>query len=112
VRNLYLLLAGLGTVLPYAVFIPFLLEHGLDVPRLAGEIAASRVAAFGWLDVIISALVLWLFVFREGRRLGMRRLWIYVAATLTVGVSLALPLFLYVREGALADARRADVSAG
>lgn len=104
-RNLYLSLAVLGAVVPYIALAPFLLEHGLDLPRLVGEITASRAAAFGWLDVVISALVLWVFVFREGRRLGMRHLWVYVAATLTVGVSLALPLFLYVREGKLAEGR-------
>jgi hypothetical protein len=50
------------------------------------------------LDVIVSSLVLWLFVFSEGRRRGMRNLWLYVACNLAVGVSLALPLFLFFRE--------------
>lgn len=107
-RALYLTLAVLGAVIPYAALMPFLLEHGLDVPRLLGEIAASRVAAFGWLDVLISALALWAFVFWEGRRLGMRRLWLYGLATLLVGVSLALPLFLYARAGVLASDRHAQ----
>ncbi|WP_272942324.1 DUF2834 domain-containing protein [Paenibacillus elgii] len=34
----------------------------------------------------------------EGKKLGMKRLWVYVIASLTVGVSLALPLFLFMRE--------------
>jgi len=42
--------------------------------------------------------VLWTLVFSEGRRLGMKNLWAPVAANLAVGVSLGLPLFLYMRE--------------
>jgi hypothetical protein len=51
--------------------------------------------------VLGTALVLWVFVIAEGRRLGMRHLWVYFVCTLTVGVSLALPLFLYLRAGRL-----------
>ncbi len=48
--------------------------------------------------MIVSSLVLWAFVLVEGRRLSMTRLWAPVAANLLVGVSLGLPLFLYLRE--------------
>ena len=40
----------------------------------------------------------------EGRRLGMRYLWAPVVASLTVGVSLGLPLFLYLRQSRLEQA--------
>jgi hypothetical protein len=48
--------------------------------------------------VIVSAVVLWTFVYVEGTRRGMTRLWAPVVASLLVGVSLGLPLFLYMRE--------------
>ena len=97
-RTLYLLLAVVGTVLPYSAFLPFLQEHGLDIRLFVEQLFANRISAFfGW-DVIVSSAVLWLFVLAEGRRLGMRRLWIPIAGNLAVGVSLGLPLFLYMRE--------------
>ena len=40
-------------------------------------------------------------------KLGMRHLWIYVVCNLVVEVSLALPLFLLFREGAL-DTQRGE----
>jgi len=40
----------------------------------------------------------------EGRRLAMSRLWGPIAANLLVGVSLGLPLFLYMREIHLEEA--------
>src|SRR5919112_1896937 len=101
---LYLFAAILGAVLPLSQLYPFLSEHGLDLPLLFRELFRSDVSAFFGVDVIVSSVVLWLFVFSEGRRRGMRGLWLYVACNLAVGVSLALPLFLFFRERRL-DAR-------
>jgi Terpene cyclase DEP1 len=95
---LYLVAAILGAVLPLSQLIPFLAAHGLDVPLLFRQLFQTHASAFFGLDVIVSSLVLWLFVFSEGRRRGMRNLWLYVACNLAVGVSLALPLFLFFRE--------------
>ncbi len=114
-RYLYLVLCVLGTLLPYSQLVPFLRAHGLDVPLLVRELFANRVGAFFGLDVLVSSFVLWVFVFTEGRRRRMRRLWVYVLCNLLVGVSLALPLFLYVRERRLDRARGAlttDAAAG
>jgi hypothetical protein len=60
---------------------------------------ANRISAFFGLDVIVSSLVLWVFVLVEGRREGIRALWAPIVANLPVGVSLGLPLFLYLRAG-------------
>lgn len=48
--------------------------------------------------MIVSSLVLWTFVLVEARRTGVRHPWAPIAANLAVGVSLGLPLFLYLRE--------------
>lgn len=97
-RKLYLVAAVLGTLLPYYYFLPFVIEHGLDLDLFFSQLFQNRISAFFGMDVIVSSLVLWLLVFSEGRRLGMKNLWIYVVCNLLVGVSLGLPLFLYFRE--------------
>ncbi len=97
-KHLYFCLCVLGLVLPYSQFLPFLQEHGLDLRLIAEQLFANRISSFFGLDVIVSSVVLWIFVWAEGRRLEMRRLWLPLVALLTVGVSLALPLFLYLRE--------------
>lgn len=95
---LYLIVALLGAVLPLWQFIPFLSEHGLDLPLFYKQLFHNNVSAFFALDVIVSSIALWLFVFWEGRRRRMKNLWLYVVCNLAVGVSLALPLFLFARE--------------
>ena len=97
-KSVYLALCVLGTVLPYSQFLPFLREHGLDLRLFVEQLFANRISAFFALDVIVSALVLWVLVLVEGRRAGVRHIWAPIAASLAVGVSLGLPLFLYQRE--------------
>jgi hypothetical protein len=97
-RNLYLALCIAGTVLPYTQLLPFLREHGFDLRLFFEQLFSNRIGGFfGW-DVIVSSLVLWTFVVIDGRRAGVKHLWAPVAANLAVGVSLGLPLFLYLRE--------------
>ena len=97
-QYLYLALCVMGVILPYSQLLPFLSEHGLDIRLLVEQMFANRVSAFFGLDVVVSSLVLWAFVFIEGRRRKMRHLWVPVVGNLVVGVSLGLPLFLYMRE--------------
>ncbi len=107
-KTLYLLLCALGTALPLWQFIPFLWEHGLDVRLFFEQLFANPVSGFfGW-DVIVSSIVLWALVAVEGRRAGVKHLWAPIVASLTVGVSLGLPLFLYLREASLEGAAQGN----
>lgn len=97
-KVLYLLLCVAGAILPYSQLVPFLRENGLDLGLFVEQLFATRIGAFfGW-DVIVSSVVLWVFVLVDGRRAGVKNLWAPIAANLAVGVSLGLPLFLYMRE--------------
>lgn len=100
-KAFYLLLCIAGTALPLWQFIPFLREHGLNLRLFFEQLFATPVSGFfGW-DVIVSSVVLWVLVVVEGRRAGVKHLWAPIAANLAVGVSLGLPLFLYLRETSL-----------
>ncbi|WP_425293543.1 DUF2834 domain-containing protein [Lampropedia puyangensis] len=97
VQIVYILLCIAGTALPLSQFIPWLSGHGLNVPILLQQATSSHIAAFAWADVLISGIVVAAFVLAEGSRLAMRRLWVPLSC-LVVGPSLALPLFLLLRE--------------
>jgi Terpene cyclase DEP1 len=97
-KTVYLALCVLGIILPYLQLFPFLRVHGLDFDLFFQQAFANRIAAFFTWDVIVSSLVLWALVIIEGRRSHAKHLWAPIAANLTVGVSLGLPLFLYMRE--------------
>ncbi len=95
---LYLAAAILGAALPLSQLVPFLAANGFDVPLLFRQLFETHAAAFFGLDVVVSSVALWLFVFSEGRRLRMKNLWLYVVCNLALGLSVALPLFLFFRE--------------
>jgi hypothetical protein len=97
-KRLYLVLCALGFALPYSQFIPWVIEHGLDLSLFVRQLFANRVGGFFGLDVLVSAVALIGFIRSEGARLKMRSLWLPIASILFVGVSLGLPLFLYLRE--------------
>lgn len=97
-KSIYLGLCIVGTALPISQFLPFLRDHGLDLPLFFRQLFSTPVGGFFGMDVIVSSIVLWVFVLTDGRRLGMKHLWAPIAANITVGVSLGLPLFLYMRE--------------
>jgi hypothetical protein len=97
-KSLYLVLCVLGFALPYSQFIPWVIEHGLDMHLFVRQLFENRIGGFFGLDVLVSAITLIGFIRAEGARLKMSRLWLPVASVLLVGVSLGLPLFLYLRE--------------
>ncbi|HBM63104.1 MAG TPA: hypothetical protein DD418_04345 [Pseudomonas sp.] len=100
---IYILLCVAGTALPLSQFVPWLFAHSLDLPLLLHQATSSHLAAFAWSDVLVSGVVVAVFVLAEGRRCSMPQLWLLLSC-LMVGPSLALPLFLFLRERHLAAA--------
>jgi hypothetical protein len=98
-KRLYLALAVFGLSVPYYFFLSFLIENGPDLSLLFKQLFASNISSFFAVDLIITAIVFVVFVTREAPRYRMANWWVYVLATMLVGPSFALPLFLYFREG-------------
>lgn len=98
IGKLYLFLAVIGFILPYYFFVSFLIDNGLDLQLLFSELFANDISTFFAVDLFITAIVFWVFVYQEAQRWQMGYWWAYVFATLVVGPSFAFPLFLYFRE--------------
>ena len=98
----YLLLSVAGFSLPYSQLIPFFRDNGLDLALFWSQLFANRISSDFAFDLLVSSVVFWIFVFREGTRLHLKFLWVYVVLNLIVGLSFALPLFLWVRSRHLA----------
>ncbi len=109
-QTTYSILCILGTILPYSQFVPFLAEHGLNLQLFFEQLFVNRISSFFGMDLIVSSLVFWVFVFWEGSRLGMKNLWVYVVSNLLVGVSLGLPLFLLIRQRKQEESNRASIN--
>jgi Terpene cyclase DEP1 len=97
-RHIYFALCFLGLLVPNSLFFPWLIEHRPDPQRFVQDMFANGVSAFFGVDVVLSAVALGAFVLVESARLRLSRGWLPILATLLVGVSLGLPLFLYRRQ--------------
>jgi hypothetical protein len=97
-RDIYLGLCAVGLFVPNSLFFPWLFTHGADPQRFVQDMFANGISAFFGMDVVLSALTLAAFVLLESARLRLDRRWLPIVATLLVGVSLGLPLFLYRRQ--------------
>src|SRR5438105_14969477 len=100
-KTIYLALCDIGVALPYWQFVPWVAANGLHVTLFFQQLFANRVGAFFGMDVFVSAVALLVFARAESARVGARGRWITLLAVLTVGVSLGLPLLLYMRERGL-----------
>jgi hypothetical protein len=103
----YIVLCFVGLLLPYSQFIPWLVVHGVNIDLFVKHLFSNRVSAFFAVDVFVSAVVLIVFINSENSRLRAHERWLPIIALLTVGVSLAFPLFLYMRELKVEDRRPA-----
>ena len=97
-KNFYLLLAIFGLLVPYWFFFKFLNANGLNITLLIQQLFVNDISTFFAVDLILSTVVFWIFMVSEATQLQMKNWWLYILASLVVGLSFALPLFLYFRE--------------
>ena|SRR5215813_2909935 len=98
-KHIYLFLAIAGFAAPYYFFISFLLTHGLDARLFLRQLFGTPISTFFAVDLLLSCVVFARFAGQEAARHSMKHQWVYLLALCTVGLSFALPLFLWAREG-------------
>ena len=102
---LYLSLSILGAVLTIKANIQFVKDFGpgFDLNNfiaLAFNNPASQSLSFDLL-VLSSSVFIWMFI--ENKRLGMRHFWVIVITTFSIAIAFAAPLFLFLRERRLIE---------
>ncbi len=102
-KKFYLVAAIIGAIMPYATYFGYLAY----VPGASGAVSlafGSPIAAATLVDFTISCLVFWPFLFNESKRHHIRYPIFYVVTNVLIGLSFALPAFLYMREKKLGKA--------
>jgi len=94
-KNIFLILTIIGFIAPYYFFFQV---REFDLAGLFQQVSASLILSGLAMDLLVAVIVFWFFMFTEARKLQMKNSWVYLLANLLVGLSFALPLFLYFRE--------------
>jgi hypothetical protein len=93
-KKIYALLAAAGFLLPMSQLALFVRDFGFDPAAFLALPFANAVASTFAVDLLVSCVVFWTWVYTQ--RVPHR--WLYVVMTLLVGLSFALPMFLFARE--------------
>ena len=108
---IYGVLAVAGMACPWYFNIQYI--GGLDGPfnilRFFGQGFTNPAGSSLTIDHLIASVAALIWMTVEGRRLGMRPLWFFLAWSLLVAVASGLPLFLLARERVLAGTCRRRV---
>ncbi len=92
--NIYLFAAIAGALIPYLFFVDFFLSEGFALPTFLLGVFANGAAGGFAADVLISSGVFWIYLFNKKEP----RLWVYILLNMTIGLSCALPYYLYVKS--------------
>lgn len=98
IKIFYLITAIVGTIIPWMFFANFFTTQGIDIPLFISSLFVNGAAGGFSADVLISILVFWVWSYRDSRQHNVNRWWLVLPTSFTVGLSLALPLYLYLRE--------------
>lgn len=98
IRHFYLVMAVVGTVVPWGLFGSFFMKNGPDVPLFLHALFVNGAAGGFSADVVISLVVFLVWAWRDAASRNVVRWWLIFPASFLVGLSLALPLYLYLRE--------------
>ena len=91
-KNVYLILAIAGAVVPYLFFFGFFASSGFAPGSFVSALFANGAAGGFTADLLISSLVFWIYMWTRNAA----HMWVYVLLNLTIGLSCALPAYLYM----------------
>jgi hypothetical protein len=100
-KNVYLVLAIIGAVVPYLFFFNFIGTAGFDLPGFVSALFVNGAAGGLTADLLLTSVVFWVYMFS---RQGGPSPWLYIVLNLGIGLSCALPAYLYTvtrRAGAV-----------
>lgn len=97
-KTTYLILAFLGAAVPLAFFVSFAAEQGIDLLAFIEALFVNGAAAGFTADLLISSFVFWLYMFSN--QSNGPKPWLFIAINLCVGLSCALPAYLWARTRA------------
>ena len=103
-KTLYLVLAIVGAAVPYVFFIQHFSSEGVSLPGFVAALFANPAASGFTSDLLITSFVFWIAMFQQRSRGKGPSPIIFIALNVLIGLSCALPAYLYAREGRTATA--------
>ncbi len=97
-KNVYLLLTIVGAIVPYIFFFQFIQVEGLNLLAFIQALFVNGAAGGFSADILISSFIFWLFMFQQTKEANAPKPYLFIILNLMIGLSCALPAYLYARE--------------
>ncbi|MCH8978975.1 MAG: DUF2834 domain-containing protein [Armatimonadetes bacterium] len=98
-KTLYLALAIIGAVVPYVFFFQHFSSEGYALSGFVGALYANPAAAGFTSDLLLTSAVFWIAMFQHRKQGNGPNPALFIVLNLLVGLSCALPAYLYARQG-------------
>jgi hypothetical protein len=97
-KKLYFFLAIIGAIIPYFFFFQFIQAEGLNIPAFISALFVNGAAGGFSADLLLASFIFWLLMFQEVKESAGPKPHLFIVLNLTIGLSCALPAYLYSRE--------------
>ena len=107
-KNIYLSLAIIGFVAPTILVFNESIETG-NILLYANPIAtfegmfANRISSIFMIDLLFAVLVFFIWTYIDGRKNGVKKIWIVWVLTMLLGLAGGFPFYLYLKEKTIAN---------
>jgi len=102
-RNIYIVVAVVGLILPWWHYVPFIAAEGLNLPLFIQGIFANGPATGFTLDVLWSTFVFWAWSFYDAKHNDIKGWWLILLSGSLVGLSVSMPLYFAMRVHQLSN---------
>ena len=97
-KSVYLVLAIICAIVPYVFFIQHFDTFGFAIADFVAALFANAPAGGFTSDLLISSFVFWIAMFHSRRQGKGPKPALFIVRNLTIGLSCALPAYLYANE--------------
>lgn len=97
-KILFLVLAVVGAVVPYALFLQLIPTSGVPFRDSLSVLFANNIVASFTADLLLSSLIFWIVMVHQWRKGKGPSPFLFMILNVLIGLSCALPAYLYARE--------------
>jgi len=97
-KGVYLFFAIIGAIIPYIFYFQFVQVEGINFSLFIMQLFENKAGSGFTADVLLATVVFWFFIFQRTKKPEAPKPLIFFILSCTIGLSCALPAYLYANE--------------
>lgn len=97
-KKIYLTLTIIGAIVPYYFFYQYIQNQGLNIYSFIVALFVNEATSGFTADLLLPSFVFWVYMFQQSKNENTPTPLLFIILNLTIGLSCALPAYLYAKE--------------